>query len=89
MDRKTSSRQPPDSHLQHYLEALWNAAREETGGRFDVTVYPSSMGIADAGTVLLRKVISGEIEFHVLMGNVFGLGASFYRRWKTEFGPVA
>ena len=30
MDRKTSSRQPPDSHLQHYLEALWNAAREET-----------------------------------------------------------
>lgn len=60
--------QPPDSHLQKFLEDLWSAVRAETGGRLDVTVHPHSMNVAGAGQNVLRKVISGEIEFHVLMG---------------------
>lgn len=64
--------QPPGSHLQTYLEALWRAVAEQTGGRLEVSVHPSSMGIAGAGPNVLKKVIAGEIEFHVLMGP--GLG---------------
>lgn len=60
--------QPPDSHLQKYLEALWNAVDAQTDGRLKVRVHPSSMGIAGAGPNVLKHVISGEIEFHVLMG---------------------
>lgn len=64
--------QPPDSHLQKYLEALWDTVSAETHGRLQVSVHPSSMKIAGAGPSILKKVISGEIEFHVLMGP--GLG---------------
>ena len=60
--------QPPDSHLQQFLEALWHAVSEETAGRLQVTVHPSSMNIAGAGPSVLRKVKTGEIAFHVLMG---------------------
>ena len=60
--------QPPDSHLQQFLEALWRAVRDETNGRLQVTVHPSSMNISGAGPNVLRKVKTGEIAFHVLMG---------------------
>ncbi len=60
--------QPPDSHLQKFLLDLWDAVRAETAGRLDVSVHPSSMNVAGAGPNVLKKVISGEIEFHVLMG---------------------
>jgi len=60
--------QPAASHLQKFLEDLWNAVEAETGGRLEVTVHPSSMDIAGAGPNVLRKVIDGEVEFHVLMG---------------------
>ena len=64
--------QPPDSHLQKFLEDLWGAVRTETGGRFDVTVHPYSMDVPGAGPNVVRKVVAGEIEFHVLMGGVLG-----------------
>ncbi len=60
--------QPPGSHLQKFLEALWDAVRAETGGRLEVSVHPSSMNVAGAGPNVLKRVISGDIEFHVLMG---------------------
>jgi tripartite ATP-independent transporter DctP family solute receptor len=60
--------QPPSSHLQKFLQALWDAVRTETGGRLEVTVHPSSMQIAGAGPNVLKRVMSGEIAFHVLMG---------------------
>jgi TRAP-type C4-dicarboxylate transport system substrate-binding protein len=60
--------QPPDSHLQKFLVALWDAVKAETGGRLEVAVHPLSMGIAGGGPNVLKKVISGEIAFHVLMG---------------------
>ena len=60
--------QPPDSHLQRFLGELWGAVRDETGGRFDVTVEPLSMGIPGGGPNVLKKVLSGEIAFHVFMG---------------------
>jgi TRAP-type transport system periplasmic protein len=64
--------QPPDSHLQKFLEDLWSAVRAETEGRLDVTVHPYSMNVAGAGPNVVKKVVSGEIEFHVLMGGVLG-----------------
>lgn len=60
--------QPRASHLQKFLEDLWNAVHAETGGRLQVTVHPSSMNIAGAGPKVLQKVMAGEIAFHVLMG---------------------
>ena len=60
--------QPPDSHLQKFLGELWAAVRAETGGRLDVTVHPLSMGIPGGGPNVLKKVLSGEIAFHVFMG---------------------
>ncbi len=61
--------QPPDSHLQKFLGELWGAVKAETGGRLDVAVHPLNMGIPSGGGLnVLKKVISGEIEFHVLMG---------------------
>lgn len=60
--------QPPASHLQKFLENLWNAVHAESGGRLCVTVHPSSMNIAGAGPKVLAKVSAGEIAFHVLMG---------------------
>jgi len=60
--------QPPDSHLQRFLGELWGAVRAETGGRLDVAVEPLSMGIPGGGPNVLKKVLSGEIAFHVFMG---------------------
>jgi tripartite ATP-independent transporter DctP family solute receptor len=60
--------QPAASHLQRFLEELWNAVNRETDGRLQVTVRPSSMGIAGAGPEVLKRVLEGEIALHVLMG---------------------
>ena len=64
--------QPPDSHLQKFLEDLWSAVKTQTGGRLDVSVHPYSMGVPGAGPTVVRKVVAGEIELHVLMGGVLG-----------------
>ena len=60
--------QPRESHLQKFLEQLWNTVAEQTGGRLQMSVHPSSMNIPGAGPNVLRKVQSGEIALHVLMG---------------------
>lgn len=60
--------QPPGSHLQKFLGELWAAVKAQTGGHLDVTVEPLSMGIPGGGPNVLKKVLSGEIAFHVFMG---------------------
>lgn len=60
--------QPRASHLQKFLEHLWDAVATETDGRLQVTVHPSSMGIAGAGPEVLKRVLAGDVAFHVLMG---------------------
>lgn len=60
--------QPAASHLQRFLKELWNAVARETDARLQVTVHPASMGIAGAGPEVLKRVIDGQIAFHVLMG---------------------
>ena len=60
--------QPPDSHLQKFLGGLWAAVGAQTGGRLDVSVEPLSMGIPGGGPNVLKRVLSGEIGFHVFMG---------------------
>ena len=60
--------QPPDSHLQKFLESLWDTVADETDGRLQVAVHASSMNIEGAGPNVLKKVQSGEIALHVLMG---------------------
>jgi TRAP-type transport system periplasmic protein len=62
--------QPEDSHLQVYLEKIWNAVREETGGRLNVTVYPRNNGAAAGEAELLRQLQEGDLEFFTLNGNI-------------------
>ena len=80
--------QPPESHLQKFLGGLWAAVRAETGGRLDVTVHPLSMGIPGGGPNVLKKVLAGEIAFHVFMGPGLAQAVpAMGSRW-TSCGPV-
>ncbi len=62
--------QPEGSHLHIYLEKIWSAVREETGGRLAVTVYPRNNGVAAGEPELLKQVQAGELEFFTLNGNI-------------------
>jgi TRAP-type transport system periplasmic protein len=62
--------QPEGSHLQIFLEKIWNAVREETGGRLNVTVYPRNNGEAAGDPELLKLLQEGELEFFTLNGNI-------------------
>jgi tripartite ATP-independent transporter DctP family solute receptor len=62
--------QPEGSHLHIYLEKIWSAVREETGGRLHVTVYPRNNGVAVGEPELLKQVQAGELEFFTLNGNI-------------------
>jgi tripartite ATP-independent transporter DctP family solute receptor len=62
--------QPEGSHLQIYLEKIWNAVRDETNGRLIVTVYPRNNGVAAGEPELLQQVQDGSLEFFTLNGNI-------------------
>ncbi len=62
--------QPADSHLQIYLEKIWNAVRLETGGRLSVTVYPRNNGVQAGDPELLKQLQAGGLEFFSLNGNI-------------------
>jgi tripartite ATP-independent transporter DctP family solute receptor len=62
--------QPEESHLQIYLEKIWNAVRDETNGRLSVTVYPRNNGVAAGEPELLEQVQEGSLEFFTLNGNI-------------------
>lgn len=64
--------QPPDSPLQRWLTALWDAVRADTGGRLDVSVCPRNDGIPGGDPEALRMLVAGEVEFYTLMGGLLG-----------------
>ena len=64
--------QPPDSPLQRWLTALWDAVRTETDGRLDVSVCPQNDGIPGGDPEALRMLVAGEVEFYTLMGGLLG-----------------
>jgi tripartite ATP-independent transporter DctP family solute receptor len=61
--------QPEGSHLQIYLEKIWNAVRAETNGRLNVTVYPRNNGVAEGEPELLQQVQGDELEFAMFNGS--------------------
>jgi tripartite ATP-independent transporter DctP family solute receptor len=62
--------QPENSYLQIYLTKIWNAVREETGGRLNVTVYARNNRSSAGDTELLKQLQAGQLEFFTLNGNI-------------------
>lgn len=62
--------QPAASPLFKALTDTWNAVREQTHGRLDVTVYPQNNGLAGSDPAALKLLQSGELEFYTLMGGI-------------------
>jgi TRAP-type C4-dicarboxylate transport system substrate-binding protein len=58
------------SHLHIYLSKIWDAVREETDGRLDVSVHPRNNGIAMGPNDILKMVQAGELEFYTLNGKL-------------------
>jgi tripartite ATP-independent transporter DctP family solute receptor len=62
--------QPPDSHLQIYLEKIWNGVLHDVNGRLNVTVYPRNNGVAAGEPELLKQLQEGDLEFLTLNGSI-------------------
>jgi len=62
--------QPETSHLHIFLTRIWDAVREETGGRLDVTVHPGNNGVAMGDPDILKTLQAGDLEFFTLNGNI-------------------
>lgn len=58
------------SHLHIYLSKIWDAVREETNGRLDVTVFHRNSGLDLGPNNILETLQSGELEFYTLNGNI-------------------
>jgi tripartite ATP-independent transporter DctP family solute receptor len=64
--------QPEDSHIHSFLVALWDAVREESAGRVNISVHPRNGDIDGSDPGALRMLVSGELEFMTLMGGIIG-----------------
>jgi tripartite ATP-independent transporter DctP family solute receptor len=64
--------QPEDSHQHKFLVDLWAAVKQETGGRFETTVYAQNGNIQGSDPAALKMLVSGELEFFTLMGGILG-----------------
>jgi TRAP-type C4-dicarboxylate transport system substrate-binding protein len=62
--------QPEDSHLHGFLVRLWHGVRADTDGALDVAVHAQCGGIAGSDPQALSMLVSGELEFHTLMGGI-------------------
>ena len=67
---KQYTNQPASNPQVKALIAIWDAVREETKGRLDVTVYPQNNGLPGSDPAALKLLQSGELEFYVLMGGI-------------------
>jgi TRAP-type transport system periplasmic protein len=61
-----------ESHQHPFLVDLWQAAREETAGRFDCRVYAQNAGVPGSDPVGLEMLVKGEVEFFTQMGGILG-----------------
>ncbi len=64
--------QPVASHVHPFLVDLWDAVRNETGGRLDVSVLADNAGLKATHAQIIDKVKHGEIEFYAVMGSLLG-----------------
>jgi len=64
--------QPVASHVHPFLVDLWDAVRNETSGRLDVSVHPENDGLKATHAEIIDKVRNGEIEFYAVMGSLLG-----------------
>jgi TRAP-type transport system periplasmic protein len=62
--------QPPRSHLDLFLRKIWDTVRAETGGDFNVTVYPQNGGVPLGDPEVLTQLQAGSPEFFTLNGNI-------------------
>lgn len=65
--------QPEDSHQHRFLVDLWNAVREQTAGRLDVSVLARNGDVPGSDPGALAMLRSGELEFFSLMGGILGI----------------
>ncbi len=61
-----------DSHVHPFLVDLWEEVRQATDGRFSATVTASNAGLPGSHLAIVDLLITGEIEFYVLMGGILG-----------------
>ena len=64
--------QPVASHVHPFLVDLWDAVRNETGGRLDVGVHADNAGLKATHAEIIEMVRTGEIEFYAVMGSLLG-----------------
>ncbi len=64
--------QPVASHVHPFLVTLWDAVREQSGGRIDISVHAGNGGLKASHADIIDKVRTGEIEFYAVMGSLLG-----------------
>jgi tripartite ATP-independent transporter DctP family solute receptor len=62
--------QPQDSHLHGFLVRLWDGVREDTVGALEVSVHAQCGGLPGSDPQAMSMLVSGELEFHTLMGGI-------------------
>jgi len=78
--------QPVASHVHPFLVDLWDAVRNETSGRLDVSVHPENDGLKATHAEIIDKVRNGEIEFYAVMGSLLGPLAPAFEIQSVPFG---
>jgi tripartite ATP-independent transporter DctP family solute receptor len=62
--------QPAESHQHRFLVELWDAVRNETDGKVDVTVFPENNKVAGGDPAVLEMLVKGEVDFFTLNGGL-------------------
>lgn len=62
--------QPAASHQHQFLADLWQAVKQETGGKVDVTVFPQNDNVAGGDPAVLDMLVKGEVEFFTMNGGL-------------------
>ena len=58
--------------MHPFLVDLWDAVRDETGGRLDISVHADNAGLKATHAEIIDQVRRGEIEFYAVMGSLLG-----------------
>jgi tripartite ATP-independent transporter DctP family solute receptor len=62
--------QPADSSQQQFLTQLWDAVKQETDGKVEVTVHPQNNNVAGGDPAVLDMLVKGEVEFFTMNGGL-------------------
>jgi tripartite ATP-independent transporter DctP family solute receptor len=64
--------QTADSPLHRRLTQLWDAVRQESGGRVETRIFPENNKNPGSDPAVLTLLVSGEVQFFTLMGGILG-----------------